>query len=478
MANSLSTESTESSINSPIDLSYTHIIKLAVPVLLANLAMPIQSGIDIAVVGHFNQASSLAGLGLATQLLALILVSLNFLQYASSGLSAQAVGSNQTAEQKTHALLAILQRSLVLAVILGAMIFLSQPVLIDLGLNLLGSANANKAAASSYLNTRLFGVAFELMNYAFLGWFAGQGKTTYMLYQQICIAVLNIIFTLILVYVFDLGLQGVALGTVFAYALGMLMGFVLVSRHLSLPFNRIFQLDKNEFSYQKMLRLFSLNKDIFIRTLVLTLSFTWITRLSALQGDVVLATNAILLQVLSMSAFALDGVAVAAESLSGQAAGKNQLSLLKQAIRRTGIVIFILAALLSGIWYLIIPLFLTMMTNIENVLQLARQYTVFAALLPLVGAGAYWLDGVLFGLTAGKTIRQVALGVAVLFFPVSWGLYTYLPISDLFVVSTQVHAAMWAIWLSIYWLLIARFILLAVILSRKNAQLLHNVHKH
>lgn len=465
-------------LHNTIDLSYSHIIRIAVPVLLANLAMPIQSAIDIAVVGHFNQASSLAGLGLATQLLALILVSLNFLQYASSGLSAQAVGSNQTPQQKTSALLAILQRSLVLAIVLGIVIFLSQPVLIDLGLNLLGSANANKAAANTYLDIRLFGVAFELMNYAFLGWFAGQGKTTYMLYQQICIAVLNIIFTLSLVYIFDLGLQGVALGTVLAYASGMLMGIILVARHLSLKPSRIFKLDKQDFTYQKMLRLFSLNKDIFIRTLILTLSLTWITRLSALQGDVVLATNAILLQVLSMSAYALDGVAVAAESLSGQAAGKNKLPLLKQAILRTGIVIFILAALLSAIWYLIIPLFLTMMTNIGSVLQLAGEYTVFAALLPIMGAGAYWLDGVLFGLTAGKTIRQVALGVAIFFFPVSWGLYQYLPLSDLFAASGQTHAAMWAIWLSIYWLLIARFILLAVILSRKSAQLLQNLHQH
>ena len=462
---------TDLQANRNFDLSYAHIIKLAVPVLLANLAMPIQSAIDIAVVGHFEHPSSMAGLGLATQLLALILVSLNFLQYASSGLSAQAMGSQLPTHQKAHALLAILQRSLVLAILLGILIFLCQAPLLNIGLSILGAANENRLAACTYLQTRLFGVAFELMNYAFLGWFAGQGKTTYMLYQQVFIAVLNIILTLSLVYIFDLGLQGVALGTVLAYTSGMILGFFLVAKHLNVPVRQVFKSDKNTFRYHKMLRLFSLNKDIFIRTLVLTLSFTWITRLSALQGDVVLATNAILLQVLSISSFALDGVAVAAESLSGQAAAKNQLALLRTTIRRTGIVIFILAGILSVIWYLLMPLFLALMTDLPSVTQLAQTYAPFAALLPLMGAGAYWLDGILFGLTAGKTIRQVALGVALLFFPVSWGLYQYFQIQDY-----QPNAAMWAIWLSIYWLLIARFILLAVILSHKSAQLLRDVH--
>ncbi|WP_227429564.1 MATE family efflux transporter [Psychrobacter sp. I-STPA6b] len=453
--------------NPHLDLSYPRIIKLAVPVLLANLAMPIQSAIDVAVVGHFEQASSLAGLGLATQLLALILVSLNFLQYSASGLSAQAMGEAISCQQKNKKLLQILQRSLVLALGLGTVIFICQSPLISFGLSLLGAVDANKVAASTYLHTRLLGVIFELMNFAFLGWFAGQGKTKYMLYQQSAIALLNIFITLALVYIFNMGMVGVALGTVLAYTCGIIFGSLLVARHLNIKWYSILQLGTETLQRQKMLRLFSLNKDIFIRTMVLTLSFTWITRLSALQGDVVLATNAVLLQVLTISAFALDGVAVAAESLSGQSAGKNQLSLLQTTIQRTGIVIFILAALLSILWYILIPLFLSVMTSLPSVHQLATDYHLMAALLPLVGAGAYWLDGVLFGLTAGATIRRIALGVAMLFFPVSWGLYHYYqPLGE----------AMWAIWLSIYWLLIARFILLSIVLWQKSGQLLHNVH--
>ena len=76
----------------PIDTRYARIIAIALPVLLANLAMPLQSVIDTAIVGNMNDTAKLAGMGLAIQLLSLILVSFNFLQYASSGLSAQALG--------------------------------------------------------------------------------------------------------------------------------------------------------------------------------------------------------------------------------------------------------------------------------------------------------------------------------------------------------------------------------------------------
>nr|WP_241879421.1 MATE family efflux transporter [Psychrobacter sp. PraFG1]UNK06208.1 MATE family efflux transporter [Psychrobacter sp. PraFG1] len=114
---------------------------------------------------------------------------------------------------------------------------------------------------------------------------------------------------------------------------------------------------KQIYAADKMLSLFSLNKDIFIRTILLTLSFAWITRLSAQQGDLVMATNALLLQVLSISAFALDGVAVAAESLSGQAAARKGRDQFITALKRTGVITFLLALSLSIIWAFVLPYF-------------------------------------------------------------------------------------------------------------------------
>ncbi|MDN6307047.1 MATE family efflux transporter [Psychrobacter sp.] len=443
----------------PIDTRYARIIAIALPVLLANLAMPLQSVIDTAIVGNMNDTAKLAGMGLAIQLLSLLLVSFNFLQYASSGLSAQALGqlesqtndhtkNKTTSSSKTHSpLLSILQRALVLAIIIGAILLLAKPWLIDLGLRALSANTASGEAAKTYLDVRFWGVIAELMNFAFIGWFAGQGKTRYMLYQQGFIAILNILLTLFFVFGLQMGLVGVALGTTIAFWSGVLLALWLSSRHLQIPWLALLNADRQHFTQEKMLRLFSLNKDIFIRTLILTLSFAWITRLSAQTGDVILAANAILLQVLSISAFALDGVAVSAETLSGQAAGRRDWPRFRIIVKRTGIVSYGLAIALSAIWWLGMPTYLQFMTNIDTVFTLAFDYRFYAVLLPFIGVGAYWLDGIFFGLTAGKTIRNAALILAAIFFPLSWVLYT--------------QWGMTGIWLSVWCLLLLRMLILA-----------------
>lgn len=450
-----------SSAMPPIDTRYQRIIAIALPVLLANLAMPLQSVIDTAIVGNMNDTAKLAGMGLAIQLLSLLLVSFNFLQYASSGLSAQALGalgksanhnSNAINNKTPSPLLSILQRALLLALVIGAILLLAKPWLIDFGLQALSANPDSGDAAQTYLDVRFWGVIAELMNFAFIGWFAGQGKTRYMLYQQGFIAVLNIALTLFFVFTMQMGLVGVALGTTIAFWCGMLLALWLSRQHLKISWRALFTIDQQHFTKEKILRLFSLNKDIFIRTLILTLSFAWITRLSAQSGDVILAANAILLQVLSISAFALDGVAVSAETLSGQAAGRRDWPRFRIIVKRTGIVSYGLAIVLSAIWWLAMPTYLQFMTNIEPVFTLAYEYHLYAVLLPLVGVGAYWLDGIFFGLTAGHVIRNAALILAAVFFPLSWLLYQ--------------QWDMTGIWLSVWCLLLLRLIILGGFLYR------------
>ena len=395
----MSTHTTPSNALPPIDTSYKRIVAIALPVLSANLAMPLQSVIDTAIVGNMNDTARLAGMGLAIQLLSLLLVSFNFLQYASSGLSAQALGqladtANSSKPLSPSPLLSILQRALLLALIIGVVLLIAKPWLIDIGLQALSANTQSGLAAKTYLDVRFWGVIAELMNFAFIGWFAGQGKTRYMLYQQGFIAVLNIILTLFFVFVMQMGLVGVALGTTIAFWCGVVLALWLSRRHLAITWRVLFHFDKQHFTKDKILRLFSLNKDIFVRTLILTVSFAWITRLSAQSGDVILAANAILLQVLSISAFALDGVAVSAETLSGQAAGRRDWPRFRTIVARTGVVSYGLAIMLSGIWWLAMPSYLQFMTNIESVFALAYEYHLYAVLLPLVGVGAYWLDGI------------------------------------------------------------------------------------
>ncbi len=357
---------------------------------------------------------------------------------------------------------------------MATILWLFKPLIISLGLQLLGAQPASSEAAHTYLSVRYYGIVFELMNYAFIGWFAGQGKTNQMMMVQLLISIINIILTLTFVYLFDMGLQGVALGTVIGYAIGCLTAITLAKKTLAIDSSEATEtVIKNTFSKQrlseiyafdKMLSLFSLNKDIFIRTILLTLSFAWITRLSAQQGDLVMATNAVLLQALSISAFALDGVAVAAESLSGQAAARQSRPQFMTAVKRTGVITFVLALSLTIIWAFALPSFLALMTDLPSVNELALDYRYIATLLPLVGAGAYWLDGIMFGLTAGAKIRQVAIIVSSIFFPLTYVVY-------------KLYGAQYAmpvVWFAVYWLLISRFIIAATVLWRNQQSLIYH----
>lgn len=437
-----------------MNLTYRHIITLAIPVVLANLAMPLQSAIDTAVVGHFSDSSKLAGMGLAIQILSILLVSFNFLQYATSGLSAQIIGSNELCQAEKNAeLLAILQRASCFAFVIGFLLFITQQWLIPFALQLLSASDTSGQAATEYLDIRFYGVIAELINYAFVGWFAGQGKTKLMLFQQGFIAISNIILTLSFVYILGMGLAGVALGTVISYWLAVGLSLFLVANNLQINFSQIFNIQLAQFGLHKFRQLFALNKDIFIRTLLLTLSFAWITRLASQSGDTVLATHAILLQILAISAYALDGVAVATESLSGQSYASKNSNNFKTVIKRTGIVSYLLALILTLMWWLVMPSFISLMTDLQPIQLLAYQYRWFAILLPLIGVGAYWLDGVFFGLTAGKQIRQVAIVVAIIFFPLSWWLYQQFAISG--------------IWLSVWAFLLLRLFILTLFLLQK-----------
>lgn len=435
-----------------MDTSYKRIIALSLPVLIANIAIPIQGAIDMAIVGHFDADYYLAGIGLAIQIITVLLVSFNFLQYATSGQSAQIKGKTENSPT-IQPLVNILKRGLVIALFIGSFIFISRFLFISPLLHLMSADGLTYQVAYDYIDIRMYGIIAELMNYVLLGWFAGQGQTKLMLLQQTIIAISNIILTVCFVFVFDLGMIGVALGTVIAYWVGITFSFINIKKILKIDIKSLLSINIESFKKNDIKSLFSLNKDIFIRTTLLTLSFAWITKLSSELGQNILATNTLLLQILTLSAYALDSVAVSAESLSGQSFGKKDWISFHNIIIKTGITSFSLATLLSIIWWLLFPNFLSLMTNIDSIYTLAYSYRWFAILLPIIGVGAYWLDGIFFGLTAGTDIRNVAILVAIIFFPTSYLLFNKFQLLG--------------VWLSVWLFLLLRFIIMGALLIKK-----------
>ncbi|MEM7768787.1 MAG: MATE family efflux transporter, partial [Pseudomonadota bacterium] len=310
------------------EVTYRRVAAIALPVVLSNVTVPLQGAVDTAIIGNLGSEVFLAAVTLGATLFTLIVGAFNFLQMGASGLAAQALGAGDH-----RRVMNTLMRALIMAAVVAALIFAAQGPLTRLGLAFFeGSAEA-EALAGRYFEIRLFGLPAELANYAILGWFTGQELTRRLFEMQIVISVVNIVANLVFVLGFGWGVEGVALGTVLASYTGLAFGAWRVRGRVLQIAPQGWRLDWRRLADPAEFGQFvALNRDIFIRSLLLMFSFAWVARLGSTQGDTVLAANGILTQFLHIAAYALDGFAMAAEALVGQALGARSRPHLRRAV--------------------------------------------------------------------------------------------------------------------------------------------------
>ena len=411
------------------------VLAIAAPVVLSNAAAPIQGAIDTAIIGHIGAVAPLAAVGLAAEIFSLLLGSFNFLQIGVSGMSAQALGRRAMGETG-----AILTRGVLLAAAIGLLLILLQPLVALGGLAIFEASAATEALAADYIAIRIWGAPAELTMYAMFGWFAGQALTRNLFIIQVVAAMLNVGLNFLFVLGFGWGVEGVALGTVIASYSGVALGGVMIRAHLTktAPDWRPRRLEV--FDAAALRRLFALNRDLFIRTFLLLTAFAWMARLGSLQGDAVLAANVVLWQFFLVSAYGLDGFAIAAETLVGQAFGARSRERFDRAVLLTSLWSLGLAAAVSLLFLAVSGAVIDLFTSVESVRAIARDYAFWACFIPLVGVAAFELDGVFVGATGSRQMRDsMVLSTAL-----------YLPLSVMLAEYYGNHGVWAAIWL---WLL-------------------------
>lgn len=398
-------------------VTYRRVGAIALPVVLSNAAVPLQGAIDVAIIGNLGDATYLAAVTLGAQAMALLLAVFNFLQFGAGGLSAQALGAGDK-----RRVINVLARALILAFAIAAMLIAAHALLIPAIMLIYQASPEAERMAALYVSIRIWGAPAELGMYALAGWFAGQEMTRRLFEMQIVTSVANVILNLIFVFGFDMEVEGVALGTLCGVWLGLSWGLWRARGRIAalMPAwrpERSRLLDPAELG-----QLMRLNRDIFIRTILLVAAYTWFTRLGSAQGDVVLAANGILFQIFNIATFGLDGFAMAAESLVGQAAGARNRHLL----RRSVIISTVAATGLAVTFAVLILVFqdpiIALFTNVADVREAADSFFFWAALLPLIGVGAYQLDGIFMGATAGPALRNAMVIAAGAYFASSWWL--------------------------------------------------------
>jgi MATE family multidrug resistance protein len=287
------------------------VFAIAGPAMLANLTTPLIGIISTTAVGRLGDAALLGGVAMASVIFDCMFWLFGFLRMGTLAFTAQSVGAGDRTE-----LPAILARGLILAAVIGTVLIVLQLPLAAILLGAMGGSDAVTAAARTYFLIRIWSTPLALANYVVLGWLIGQARATLALAVQIAINAINMAATMLLVLALDAGIAGAAVAAVIAEAMGLALGVLIASRLArgNLLISRAVLFDR-----ARLMRMLAVNRDIMIRTAALITAFLFFTAQGARAGDTVLAANAVLNNLLLVSAFFLDGLANAAEQLCGQA---------------------------------------------------------------------------------------------------------------------------------------------------------------
>ncbi len=388
------------------------ILRLAIPNIITNITVPLLGMVDTAIVGHLNNGDGIDYIGaiaVGTMIFNIIYWNFGFLRMGTSGFTAQAYGSKDVQEQAN-----ILLRASFIAIAAAFLLIVFQKPIGKLSLMLIEDKNSVGALALSYFTIRIWAAPATLGMYALKGWFIGMQDSKNPMWISITINILNIVFSFILVFYFNMSIKGVALGTVIAQYGGLITTLIIWKKKYG-TIAKYFDL-KKALSLEKMKLFFKVNSDIFLRTLCLIIVTSYFTIASTKMPYPTLAMNTLLMQFFTLFSYFMDGFAYAAESLCGKAKGENNYNLLKNYVKR-----FLLwGSAISILFIIIYAIFgeniLMIFTDNKDVLEYSKKFLYWILLIPITGFIAFLYDGILIGLTESVIMRNAIFISTLLFF--------------------------------------------------------------
>ena len=377
--------------------------RLAGPIMLANITIPLLGIVDTAVVGHLDQVYYLGAVAVGSLIFNFLYWGFGFLRMGTTGFAAQAHGADDSAE-----MVATLWRAMVIAAVIGFGLLVSQGLIIEGAMAIMEAGAEVDAHARAYFSIRIWSAPAALANYVVLGWFLGMQNARAGLIIQVTINLINIVLDLVFVVGMGMAVEGVAAATVIAEYAGLGLGLVMLRGALArigraaIDWRRVLE-------PARMRHMIGVNRDIFLRTLCLITAFAYLTIQSARMGDVILAANAVLLNMVTFMSYALDGFANAAQALIGRAVGEKSRTDYRGVVRVSTIwalgfaVAFSLAYAATG------SLIIDGMTTLPEVRAAARAVLPWMILAPLVSVWGYQLDGIFIGAMQTLEMRNAMI---------------------------------------------------------------------
>ncbi|WP_417475262.1 MATE family efflux transporter [Leisingera sp.] len=383
------------------EITHSRVLKIALPIVLSNVTVPVLGAVDTGVVGQMGAAAPIGAVGIGAVVLSSIYWVFGFLRMGTTGLAAQARGAGDDAETG-----ALLMRGLLLGLAAGLVFILCQAAVFWAAFSIAPASDDVEALARGYLEVRIWGAPATIALYAVTGWLIAVERTRGVFVLQVWMNGLNILLDLWFVLGLGWGVEGVALATLIAEWSGLALGLYLCRDAFGgnqwRDWGRVFD-------RARLRRMMQVNADIMLRSVLLTGSFTTFLFISSGVGDVNLAANQILLQFLSVTAFGLDGFAFAAEALVGSAVGAK----CRAELRRAAIVAAqwsLGGAVLLGLGFAVAgPAVIDVMTTAPAVREAGRAYLFWVVVAPVLSVGSYMFDGIFIGATWTRDMRNAMI---------------------------------------------------------------------
>mgnify|MGYP001800090126 CR=1 FL=1 len=383
----------------PETVTNTRVLKIALPIVLSNVTIPILGAVDTGVVGQMGEAAPIGAVGLGAIMLSAIYWIFGFLRMGTTGLAAQALGQGDRAEVS-----ALLTRVLLIAFSAGSVIILLQLPIIWAAFQIAPASAEVEALARGYMSIRIWSAPAAIAVLGITGWLIAQEQTRAVFILQLWMNGVNVVLSIWFVLGLGWGVNGVALATFLAEWGGLAMGLYLCRAAFKVPDWRNWT---RVFDRLKLLRMARVNSDILVRSLLLETIFLSFMFLAADFGDVTLAANQILLQFLYITAYALDGFAFSAEAIVGQAVGAKAVPTLRRAAWVSSVWGLGASVFLAFGFWMFGPQIIDLMAKNVGVQDAALSYLPWLVLAPLIALGSFMFDGIFVGATRTADMRNM-----------------------------------------------------------------------
>ena len=399
--------------------SIKYILKLSIPIFFANLAVPLVGIIDTSLMGNLEELSYLSATSIAANLFSMIFWSFGFLRMGTVGMVSDAFGQNNFKEITN-----ILLRNLLFVLFLSLTLIILQNFILLLSLKIFSLSNDTAELFKQYFKIRIYSAPGELTIYIITGLFVGLQKTKISSLAVGFFSILNIILSIIFVTKYDLNIKGVAYGTLISAAITSLIFLVYTFWYLNKI--SIINIDiKKLLNIKRVKEIFNINFNIFVRTILLTFSFLWFTYLGSQIGEKFVAANAILINLVFLSAFILDAYAFSTEGIVGYSLGRKDLRLFKSIVKNSFILSSITGLMISILYLIIHEKIIFLMTDIYSIRVLSLDYSIWLILIPFISSFCFQFDGIFIGASQTKELKNAMIFSVFLYLIISSILVDY-----------------------------------------------------